>query len=90
MARRGADILFTDLARWTLATADPWKDRNSGSRFGAGVRTHTFYAAGDLVTKRERQCAAGADVEFLGIAEKKKTILHVQVGVADAAPLNTN
>ena len=38
--------------------------------------------------ERERQRAAGADVQLLVVSEQKKAVLHVQVRVADAAALN--
>ena len=49
-----------------------------------------FDHAGDLVAERERQRAALAHVELLAVAEREIAVLHVQVGMADAAALDAH
>ena len=55
-----------------------------------GRRPRALDYAGDLVAKRERQRAARADVEPFVVAEHEIAVLHVQVGMADAAALNAH
>jgi len=83
MARRRADIFLTRLAGRAPTATDPRIDRKLGAR--SHQRPRALDLTCDLMAERERQRAAGADVELLAVAEQKIAVLHVQVGMADAA-----
>src|SRR6185503_8215024 len=53
-------------------------------RIGAGALDH----ARDLMAQRERQYAAFTHIERFAFAEREIAVLHVQVGMTDAAALD--
>src|SRR5260370_33756563 len=81
-------------ARRAGAAADPRIDRDLAPRRRRGivlnVRSGTFDHARDLVTEREGQGAARRDVEFFVAVEPEVSVLHVQVGVANTAALDSH
>src|SRR5262245_37914285 len=88
MTRRAADILVTNLACCTLSATDPGIDGNGPPGFYCRVRSGGLDPAGNFVTKRERKRAPCANIELFFSTKQKITILHVQVGMADAATFN--
>lgn len=88
MARRRADILVPKLAGGALSATDPWIDGDLRAGPCGGVRSHAFNDPGNFVSERKRQGASGAHVERFALAEFEKSILHMKVGVADAASRN--
>src|SRR5262249_60123246 len=86
MARRRADVLLAAPAGGALAAADPWIDRDRRARRDPlrGL-AEALDDAGDLVAEREGKRPAGPHVELLVVARQAITVLHVQVGRADAA-----
>src|SRR6202011_3239108 len=89
MARVAADVFVTGPACSARAAADPGidGDRPADPRV-PGLGACALDAAGDLVAKGERQRTATADVQSLVATELEITILHMQVGMTDAATLD--
>ena len=85
VTRRDTNILVTDLAGGALPAANPGIYGDLAARSYIGVRPNAFDFAGNFMTKRKRQRTPGANIKLLFTAECKVPILHVQVGVADAA-----
>jgi hypothetical protein len=83
-----ANVLVTHFARSALPATDPGIHGDLGTGFCIGIRSRAFDRTGNFVAERERQRAPGADVEFLVATQRKVTILHVQVGMADATSLD--
>ena len=91
MAVGRAQIFLAGAAGRAGAAADPGIDRDLRAGLRArGVRSRALDHARDLVAERERQRAAGAHVERLAVAEREIAVLHVQVGMADAAALDAH
>ena len=90
MSCLGAQVLVAVAARRTFAAADPRIDRDLAPRRDVGLRTRCLDHAGDLMAESERQRAAGADVELPVGGELEEAVLDVQVGMADAAPLDAH
>src|SRR5881394_3920700 len=87
MAVVGAEVFLASLARAALAAADPGIDRDLGA---SSIETGALDHARDLMPQRERQRAAFAHIERFAFAEREIAVLHVQVGMADAAALDAN
>ena len=85
MAWHDADILVANLACGASPATDPRIDRDRGTRFCIRIRPHAFDHASDFMTKRKWQRAARAHVQFFVFTEQKETVLHMQIGMADAA-----
>src|SRR5262245_25396628 len=85
VARRHTNILVTELAGGALPAADPGIYGDLATRLYVGIRPGAFDPAGNFMTKRERQRTPGANIKPFLAAEGKIPILHVQIGVADAA-----
>src|SRR6185369_12655398 len=90
MARGCADVLVAGLAGRALAAADPRIDRNRRADFCLRIRPDGFDGAGDFMPEREGQGASGAHVELLAVAEHEIAVLHVQIGMADAAAMDAH
>ena len=90
MTRRRAQVLLAVTAGRASATADPWIDRDPPPRCDCGIGAGLLHHAGDLVAERERQRAAGADIEPLVAAELEVAVLHMQVGMAHAAAFDAD
>jgi hypothetical protein len=90
MARSSANVLVARFACCTLSATDPGIDGDLATGFCAGIWSRAFDDAGNFVAERERQRATGADIEFLAVAEQEEAILHMQIGMADAAALNSH
>src|SRR6516162_2754797 len=88
--RRRADVLVADFAGGALAAADPRVDGDLAPGLDFRIRPGTFDCPGDLVPEREWQGAALPHVELFAVAEQKIAILHMQVGMADAAAGDTH
>src|SRR6185312_5432544 len=82
------DVFITDFTGCALPATDPRINGDLGPRLCARVGSATFNYARNLVAKCEGQSAPGAYIEFLAVAQQKKAILHVQVGVADATAVD--
>jgi hypothetical protein len=87
MTWSGANVLVTHFTRSALPATDPGIHGDPGAGFCIGIRSRAFDCTGNLVAERERQRAPSADVEFLVATQRKVTILHVQVGMADPTSL---
>jgi hypothetical protein len=83
-----ANVLVTHFARSALPATDPGIYGDPGTGFCIGIRSCAFDRTGNFVPERERQRAPSADVEFLVATQRKVTILHVQVGMADPTSLD--
>src|SRR4029453_10414274 len=90
MTRRAADILIANLACCALSATDPGIYGNMTPRFYSHVRSGAFNPAGNFVTKRERKRTPRANIELFFSAERKIAVLHMQVGVADAATFDSD
>ena len=88
MPRRLADVFIARLAGGALSATDPGIDRDLRADFGFCIRSRLFNHAGDFVSERKGQSATGAYVERFAVAQFKKSVLHVQIGMADAASRN--
>jgi len=88
MAWARANVLVTNLAGGALSATNPGIHGDLGAGFCTGVWPSAFDRACYFVAKRERQSASRADIESFVAAKRKVAILHVQVGMADAAPLD--
>jgi hypothetical protein len=88
MTRRAADILVANLACCALSATDPGIYGNMTPRFYSRVRSGTFDPAGNFVTKRERKRTPRANIKPFFSTERKIAVLHMQVGMADAASFN--
>ena len=85
VTRRVANILVTNLTGGASPTTDPGIYRNLAAGFYVCVRPCALDSTGNFMTKRERECTPGTNIKPFFVAEYKVTILHVQVGMTDAA-----
>src|SRR5260221_6566223 len=94
MTRRRAQILLAVPAGWAGAAADPRIDRDLAARRRDGIRrdlrSGAFDHACNLVAERERQGSARRNIQLLVADQSEKAVLHVEVGVADAASLDSH
>jgi hypothetical protein len=88
MARRKADVLVANLTGCALSAAHPGIDRGRAAGLDAGLGSGSGDSAGDFVAEGEWQRAARPHVELLAVAERKKAVLDMQVGMADTAAGN--
>src|SRR5579875_3775229 len=87
----GAKVFLAATARGTLAATDPRVDRDAAAgRCPFGLAARALNHAGDSMPKGDRQGAAGGHIEPLVAAEGEITVLHVQIGMADAAALDAH
>ena len=90
MVRCRADIFVADLARGAASAANPWIDGNLGTGLCSGVGANAVDYTGNLMSECEGKRTTSTNIKFLAVAEQEKTVLHMQVGMADATPLNSN
>jgi len=85
MPWRAADIFVAKPAGRALSATDPRINRDLTAGFYGRVRSGSFDPAGNFVAKRERKRTPRANIQLFSSTKHKITILHVQVGMADAA-----
>jgi len=88
MTRCSADILVANFAGRALSAPDPRKDRYFRAGFYIGIRPCALDFTGDFVTKGEWKRPPGADIELPVAAERKITVLHMQIGMTNTASLD--
>jgi hypothetical protein len=88
MTRRTANVLVTNFACCALSATDPGINSNATPGFYGRVRSSGFDLAGNFVTERERERTPCANIELFFSTKYKITILHMQVGMTDAATFN--